>query len=333
MLKAAVIGVGNMGRNQARVYDELPGVELAAVADTDEETARNVARLRHVRAYTDYHELLDEVRPDVVSVTVPTRWHYQVAMDALEAGCHVLVEKPIAATLDEVQEIIARAAKLGRVLTVGHIERFNPAVIEMKRRIDAGQLGQIFIIHARRQSPFPKRILDVGVASDLATHELDMMRYLTGTEVAHLSAEVSQVLHPTHEDIVFGLLRFENGVLGILDVNWVTPTKIREISVTGERGMFVVNYLSQELFFHTNSAAPDSYDGDKWVLGHDFSVDEGDMIRLRIAKREPLRNELEAFVQAVQTGQRPVVSGYDGLQALKLARQIVESGRVARVES
>ena len=184
------------------------------------------------------------------------------------------------------------------------------------------------MIHSRRLSPYPRRIMDVGVAADLASHELDMMRYLVGSGGRVLGSAVSRRLHPSHEDIVFGLLRFENGALGILDVNWVTPTKIRDISVTGERGMFVANYLSQELYFYSNSGAGESANDTSWLQGHDFTVDEGDMVRFHIARREPLLSELEAFLDACRNGTRPLVDGSDGVAALRLSLDIVAKGNV-----
>src|SRR5262249_15466108 len=139
-------------------------------------------------------------------------------------------------------------------------------------------------------------------------------------------AVASQVLHPTHEDIVFGLLRFANGAIGILDVNWITPTKIRDISVTGERGMFAVNYLSQELYFYSNAGAGESEAHASWLAGHDFTVNEGDMVRLHTPRREPLLSELESFLAAAAAGSRPVVDGSDGVEALRLSLQVVEAG-------
>lgn len=320
-----------MGRNHVRVLMDLPQVKVVGLADPNTEVAGHTARKYNLPLYADCVELLDTEQPDAIVLAVPTVDHHQSAMAAIERGIHLLVEKPIAETVDQATEMVEAAEKKGVALTVGHIERFNPAVIELKRRMDAGELGRVFMVHARRQSPFPARIRDVGVASDLATHELDMMRYLTGSEVVNLHAEISQVLHPSHEDIVFGLLRFGSDVLGILDVNWVTPTKIRECNVIGERGMFVVNYLNQELRFHRNSSASGTLNGQQFIMGHDWSVDEGDMIQLRIDRREPLRNELEAFIRMITAGAAPVVSGKDGIQALDLATRIVEDGRSARV--
>lgn len=327
-LQAAVIGVGSMGRNHARVYNEMPDAELAAVVDLDEALVNETARLRGAPGYTDYRAMLAEVKPDVVTVAVPTQAHHQVVLDALEAGCHVLVEKPIAATLDEGRRMIERAAELERVLAVGHIERYNPAVIELKRRLGSGMLGQIFQIHARRLGPFPARVRDVGVIVDLAPHDLDIMCYLTGKRVRRLYAETEQEIHTDHEDLFSGMIRFEDGVLGILNINWLTPTKIREITVTGQRGMFLANLLTQDLYFYENAQA----DGLDWNhLSLLRGVGEGEMVRLRLNRREPLRAELEAFVSAARGESDEIVSGADGLEALRLAQALVESGRENRL--
>lgn len=328
MMRAAVIGVGAMGRNHARVYHEMPETELAAVADLDTALVKEAARLYGTRAYTDYQAMLEEIQPAVVSVAVPTQMHCQVALDALEAGCHVLVEKPIAATLEEGRRIIERAAELGRVLAVGHIERYNPAVIELKRRLDDGALGRIFQIHARRLGPFPARVRDVGVIVDLAPHDLDIMRYLTGKEVRRLYAETEQEIHTAHEDLFSGLVRFEDGVLGVLNINWLTPTKIREITVTGQRGMFLANLLTQDLYFYENEKAGDLDWGHLSLLR---GVGEGQMVRLRLHRREPLRAELEAFVAAAQGEPAAIVSGEDGLAVLELAQALVEASKMQRV--
>lgn len=317
----AVIGVGSMGRNHARVLMDIPDIQVMGIADKNIINARMVADKYGLPVYEDHNRLFDECSPDAVIIAVPTTLHKEIAIDAIKRGIHVLIEKPIASTTDEAEEIIKMADQNRVIVAVGHIERFNPAVIELKKRIDSGELGQIFMIHARRLSPYPRRISDVGVAKDLATHELDMMRYLTGEEVIHVSAEISKVMHSPHEDIVFGLLRFQNGILGILDVNWVTPTTVRELTITGEKGMFVVNYLSQELFFHENPASRQPLEGSVW----DFTVDAGHMTRFQINKREPLRSELESFINAIKTGSKPLINGYDGLATLKLVYQITNN--------
>lgn len=318
--RIAVIGAGNMGRHHVRVLADTPEAELVGVADARIEAAGAAAAKFGIPLFDDYRRLLDETRPEAVVVAVPTVHHHRVAMDAIDRGIHILVEKPIAASVQQAEDLIAAANRRGVVLAVGHIERFNPAVIELKERLTAGELGHPFMVHARRQSPYPQRIHDVGVASDLATHELDMMRYLLGCDPTAISGEVSHVLADSgREDIVFGILRFRNGALGILDVNWVTPTTVREATITGERGMFVVNYLTQELCFHENPGARKLNDGGKW----EFTVNAGHMTRYHILRREPLRTELESFIQCARDGARPVVDGTDGLRALELAATIM----------
>ncbi|MGD8473376.1 MAG: Gfo/Idh/MocA family oxidoreductase, partial [Anaerolineae bacterium] len=180
MMRAAVIGVGSMGRNHARVYREIPEVELLGVADVDASVAEEVARFYGIRAYTDYRAMLDEIKPDAITVSVPTQWHAPVVLDALSCGCHILVEKPIAACVEEGETMIRAAHQANRILAVGHIERYNPAIIELRRRLSRGEIGHIFQIHARRLGPFPSRVRDVGVIVDLAPHDLDIMRFLTG---------------------------------------------------------------------------------------------------------------------------------------------------------
>jgi UDP-N-acetylglucosamine 3-dehydrogenase len=326
-IRAAVIGVGSMGWNHARVYNELESANLVAVADLDAEVAKRAAHVHGVRDYTDYQQMLHHEEVDVVSIAVPTQIHRETALATLQQGCHILVEKPIAFTIEEGREMVALAASRGLKLAVGHIERFNPAIIELKRRLKRGEAGQVFQIHARRLGPFPARIRDVGVVIDLATHDLDIMRYLLDSEVERIYAETEQKIHTEHEDLLSGLLRFENGAIGLLSINWLTPTKIRELMVTGEKGMFLVNYLTQDLYFYENDHA-DSQWGNLGLLR---GVSEGNMVRLKIEKREPLRVEIEAFVKAVLKDGELAVRGEDGLTALALAQGLVKSGQENRV--
>ena len=318
-----MIGLGAMGANHARVLGEIDGVVLAAVADTD--AARVAAATGGgARGYADYRVMLAEARLDVVVVAVPTRAHFDVASDVIAAGVAVLVEKPLAASLDEGRRLRDLAATAGVPLTVGHIERFNPAVIELKRRLRAGELGRVFQMHARRVGPFPDRVRDVGVVLDLAPHDIDVMRFLLESEVTRVQAETEQRINTEHEDMLAGLLRFENGVVGVLDVNWLTPTKIREISVLGERGMFVVDYLARELTFFENDQHPREVPPD-WAARHLKGVGEGAVHRIAVDKREPLRVELEALVAAVRDGTPVAVTADDGLAAMAAAEALVRS--------
>jgi predicted dehydrogenase len=321
-LKVAVIGVGAMGHNHARVYSEMPGVELVGIADPDIQAAEFVARRYGARAYADYARLLDEQRPDAVAVAVPTVDHLDVALQVIRRKIHLLIEKPIAFNVDEGRQIMAAAEQAGVQLMVGHIERFNPAVIALKAHLANGELGRVFQIDARRQGPFPARIKDVGVVIDLAVHDLDVMRFVTGAEVTRVYAETERRIHSTREDLLTGLVRLNDGSIGTLTINWLTPTKIRELYVTGECGMFRVDYLTQDLYFFENATAGGDWETLRVLRG----VSEGRMIRHVITKKEPLRAEQEAFLSAVR-GEAPVaVTGTDGLKALELAQAVVTSG-------
>jgi UDP-N-acetylglucosamine 3-dehydrogenase len=327
MLKAAVIGVGAMGQHHARVYDQMPDVQLVGVVDANAEVGGRIAQLHHTVAYTDYHRLLDEARPEVVTVAVPTQLHRQVALDALEAGCHILIEKPIAATEKQARELIERADVLGHKLMVGHVVRFDPAVQALKGRLEAGELGRIFQVRCRRLGPFPSRVRDVGVVIDLATHDLDIMHYLTGQEAVRVYAETEQRIHSVCEDVLVGTVRLADGTIGLLDINWLTPTKVRELTVTGERGMFLVDHLTQDLYLYENAEA----NSERWgAISLLRGVSEGCMIRYPVRKYEPLQAELEGFVQAVVNDEPVPVGGEDGLLALRLAQALVQSGRERR---
>jgi UDP-N-acetylglucosamine 3-dehydrogenase len=322
-LRAAVIGLGAMGTNHARVYAEMDRVEFAAIADTDAGRLDAVARGRGTRGYGDYRRMLAEERIDLLTVAVPTRGHFDVAAEVIGRGVPLLVEKPLAATLAEGERLRDLAAAARVPLMVGHIERFNPAVVELQARLRAGELGRVFQLHARRVGPFPDRVRDVGVVLDLAPHDIDVMRFLLGSEVIRVQAETEQRINTAHEDMLAGVLRFANGVVGVLDINWLTPTKIRELSVLGERGMFVVDYLSRELTFYENAHV--SGQPVDWAARHLKGVSEGPVHRLHVEKREPLRVELEAFVRAVRDGTAVAVSADDGLAAMAAAEALVRA--------
>lgn len=322
LLRAAVIGVGSMGRNHARVYAEMEDVQLIAVADVDQAAAVRVANIYGVRAYADYRMMLEAEPLDLVTIAVPTRLHREVAEVAAAHGVHLFVEKPLAGSVEDAQAIIDAARSAGVKLGVGHIERFNPAILQLKVELDAGRLGRMFQLHARRVGPFPPRVEDVGVVFDLATHELNIMEYLANARVVSLYAETEREIHEQHEDLLSGVIKFDNGVVGVLDINWLTPTKIRELSVIGERGMFRVNYLTQELYLHENSFFSENWESAVALMG----VSEGRTIKYEIKRKEPLKAELESFVEAIREDKPPAIGGEEGLRAVFLAQKLVESG-------
>jgi UDP-N-acetylglucosamine 3-dehydrogenase len=328
-LRVAVVGAGSMGINHLRVLKELEEqARLVAVAESNSQALRRAITRFQIAGYSDYREMLETERPDLVSVVVPTHLHGEVAAFALALGSNVLVEKPLTSTVEEAEALIELAHQRNVRLAVGHIERFNPAVAEVKRRLRSGVLGRIFHLHARRIGPFPPRIRDVGVTLDLASHEIDTMRYLMDAEIEHVSAQIQQHIHSTCEDLLLGLLRFSNDALGVLDVNWLTPTKVRELSITGEKGMFLLNYLTQDVYFYENDYTPTTWDTLRSLTG----VSEGTMTRLKVQKAEPLRLEYEDVLRAIREDTAPTVSGEDGLAVLNVVQQLIASATATSLQ-
>ena len=325
-LRAVVIGLGRMGQNHLRVLSDLPSVTVVGGADHDPQNGKHAHRAGS-SFFADHRRMLDELKPDVAVVCVPSDFHAAVSIDALQAGCHVLVEKPIAPTIPEAERMIACAEACDRILMVGHVERFNPVVTEIARRLHSGELGRVFKMHARRLSPFPTRIQDVGVTLDLATHDIDAMHLLVGETPTRAFAETSQRVHSTREDMISGVLRFPGGAIGVLDVSWMSPKKVRQLWVSGEGGTYIADYLTQDMHWCQNGRMSDS-----WGPGNYFSgAVEGDEIKTWMPKREPLRVEHEAFLDAVLNRTASPCSGPDGLAALRVALALVKSGEAGEV--
>jgi len=318
MIKVAVIGVGSMGQNHARVFFNSDEAQLVAVADSFFNNAEKVAKKYNIKAYADYKEMIDKESLDAVSIVVPTSLHKEVALHALSRGKHVLLEKPIASDEKEAEEIIDCAEKNKVKLMIGHIERFNPAIIELKKRLQAGDLGEIYKIDVQRIGPFPVRITDVGVIIDLSVHDLDIIDYLIGVEPSRLYAETQQRLHPHQEDSVTAMIKYANGVQAILNINYLSPTKVRELQIFGKKGMFKVNYLDQELYFYENK----SFASEDWS-----SVTEGDIKKIILPKKEPLQVEIETFIDCISQNRESPVKGEQGLKVLKLANLLKKSAQ------
>lgn len=319
--RAGVIGVGAMGRNHARVYSEMDEVELVAVADQEQDCLSRIAARINVNTYLDYQEMISRESLDMVSVAVPSSFHYQVARNLIQQGLNILIEKPLSSSIEEGQELIELAEEKGIILGVGHVERFNPVIREIKTRLEDGMLGRVFQITVRRTGPFPERIKDVGVLLDLATHDIDLMYYLTGAEVQNVWTEAARVLHSRHEDLAVSTLRFNNGVIGVLIENWLSPAKVRDVTINGERGMLVADLLTQDLHFYANNYTVSNWES----LGVFRGMTEGDMTRFHMVRTEPLRLELEAFARAVARQEPFPVSGEDGLRAIVMAQRLINS--------
>ena len=293
-----------MGYNHARVYYRLEEANLVAVSDVSERTLNKVCEKYDAEGYSDYEDLLKDPEIEVVSVCVPTTHHHDVVMKAIEYGKHVLVEKPIAFSLEEAEEMIAAAKEKGVILGTGHVERFNPAVQKAKELIENDVIGDVVSASAKRVGPFPPRIKDVGVCIDLAIHDLDVMYYLFNEDVEQVYGTMSSILDKTDfEDHAEIMVSFTNAT-GILEVNWLTPYKRREIEITGTDGIISVDYIEQSIE----------------VFGK-FAQD------ININHEEPLKEELKSFLEAVDEGKDPVITGEDGLNALKMVIAASKSSR------
>lgn len=323
-LRAGVIGLGAMGRHHVRVYRDVNSVDLVAIADVSELALERSREKYGVAGYTDIDAMLERQGLDLVSIVVPTSLHHEIVLKAIDRGIHVLVEKPIASTVAEAREMIDAARRAGVRLMVGHIERFNPAILELKRRLD--QAGTIFQISARRVGPFPDRIRDVGVVVDLASHDIDVMNFILESPVETVYAQTAQRIHTSHEDMVLGTLRFANGTVGALDVNWLTPTKIRELTVSGDKGTFVADYLAQDLAFYENGAVPAEWND----LTELRRISEGRAVRYDYDKIEPLTSEIAGFVQSILEDTEVPASPESAADALMIAHDLIQSSRTGR---
>ena len=318
-LRAGLLGVGMMGRHHARVLRELPGVDLVAIADPGGDphgVAGDLAILPDVDA-------MIAVGIDIAVVAIPTRFHYDAALKLAEAGVHTLVEKPIAQTVEQGREMTDAFAARGLVGAVGHIERFNPALQELRRRIATGDLGEVYQIATRRQGPFPSRIADVGVVKDLGSHDVDLTAWVAQSEYASIAAQTLHKSGREFEDMVLATGRLQNGVLVSHVVNWLSPMKERVTIVTGEYGAFVADTSTGDLTFFRNGTVATEWEAVSAFRG----VSEGDMTRFAFAKREPLRVEHEAFRDAVLGVRSDVVTMLEGLRTLVVVEGAIKSAR------
>jgi UDP-N-acetylglucosamine 3-dehydrogenase len=323
-LRLGLAGLGTMGRNHLRVIAGHPDTILAAVADPDAAALESATAQTGAAGYADPLAMIREAAVDGVVIAAPTTAHVPLALAAIERGLPVLVEKPLAATHAEALQIVDAARAAGVPVQVGHVERYNPAVLRLGELLRAGWVTRIYAIVSRRAGPFPARIRDVGVTVDLATHDADMLSWVAGERPTRVYAELAQRKHATHEDLLFGLLHFPSGASGMLDVNWLTPAKRRQLTVIGEEGMFELDYLTQRLTFTKSDLAHGSL-----IAGYAPTF-EGDVLEIEVETHEPLKAQLDAFVRAIRTGGRPYVDGEDGAWAVRIATGLLEAASTVR---
>ena len=317
-LRAGLVGLGAMGRNHARLLQELDGVELVAVADP---AGDQTGVLRGVPCVDDVAQLI-ALGLDLCVVAAPTAHHLEVASALADADVHVLIEKPLAHDVASAEQIVDRFEQRGLVCAVGHIERYNPAIRELRRRLEDDQLGQLYQLVTRRQSPFPARIADVGVVFDLATHDLDLATWVARSPLAHVSARTAHKSGRDHEDLVVAVGSLADGTITNHLVNWLSPMKERVTAVTGENGMLLADTVTADLTFFRNGSIELEWETMALFRG----VSEGDVTRYAIPKPEPLRTELEAFVASVRAGEPgDIVTAEQGLEVVRTAVAVLRS--------
>jgi len=321
-VRVGVIGVGRMGANHVRCLSEMPEAELLAVADPNLERAEELADRFGCRSYSNHHAMLMEERPDAVVLAVPTPLHTQFACDVIEAGCHLLVEKPLAESRAEALAIIQAARQKEVRLAVGHVERFNPAVRKLREIIADGDLGRVLSVSARRVGLPSPHYRETNVIVDLAVHDLDVIRYLLGEPLRMLSSVTGRLTGGPSEDYA-DMLLVSGTIPCVIQVNWVTPVKIRTLCVVGDAGYAELNYITQtiELYRRQDIASPANYA----ELIAQYSEPERKTIVG--GGEEPLKAELRSFFEAIHTGCDPEASGEDGLAAVELAEAALEYAR------
>ncbi len=303
-LRVGVVGAGVMGTNHARVLAGLPDTSLVGVVDPLPAHRSRATDLTNCRTFAGLDELVAE-GVDAVTIAAPTHMHHEIALACINKKIHVLVEKPIASTVEEGREIVAAAEAAGVTLMVGHVERFNPAVAAIKQAISGEDILSIGIT---RVGPFPPRMSNVGVVIDLAVHDIDLIRWFTESDIVEVQPQLSSAV-AEREDIALLQFRTASGVLAHINTNWLTPFKARNVTVA-TRGKYVMGDLLTRQVTECFGFKPDgSYSMRHLPVGHD----------------EPLRAELIAFLQAVRSGGTPAVSGDEGVASLEIATRCLET--------
>lgn len=311
-IKVGVVGVGHMGRHHARILSEMEDASLVAIADTNELIALELSKRFNTRYTVNFRDLIGEV--EAVHIATPTFLHYPIAKAFLQAGIHVLLEKPITSNLKEAENLIKLAKMNGCILQVGHTERFNPAVRELN-----GLIKKPIFIEAHRMGPPTQRNLDVGVIFELMIHDLDIILDLVKSPIQQLQGLGLRV-YSDYEDLVQAQILFENGCLASISASRVSAEKVRNLEITQEESFLHLDYIEQNIILRKQAASHYVFDQPKAMYRREFMVEQP-----LIAKDEPLRLEIEHFLECLKEQKEPLVSGEDGRRALETAQAIKRS--------
>ena len=314
-MKTGVIGVGSMGKNHVRVYKEIS--DLVGVSDLNEELGLDMAGKYGIKFFGNYEEMLDKV--DAVSIAVPTKYHLEVATNVIKAGVNLIIEKPLSDNVSDALKIVELSEKHNVCLSVGHIERHNPVISNIKENLSKNIWGQPISFSTRRFSSFPGRIIDVGVVFDLAIHDIDILNYLSSSTIKSVYALGGRKKHKNCEDYVIILLDFHNGIKGLCEANWLTPTKVRDLSLTTDNSHILANYMDQSLEI---TSAKNNFlsSSNSFSMGLKF-----DKEIIHVERHEPLKLELVDFLSSILEKGDPLVTGMDGVNAVKVAEAVILS--------
>lgn len=315
-MKIGVIGVGSMGQNHARVLSQMDS--LSAVIDSNSSVSKEVGERFEVPWFTDMSEFL-ATDLDAVTIATPASTHHELAMEVMKNGIDPLIEKPLALTADKGREIVDKAKEESVTLSTGMIERHNPVVSTAKTLLNDGGVGDIITLSSKRVSSFPSRVSDMGVIFDLAIHDIDVMRYLVGEDVVSVFSIGGPVGSNSHEDHANVLIEFESGINGMLEVNWLTPHKIRKLSITCSNDYLEMDYIDQTLV--VTSSRLIEYD-----VSNLFDIPlENNIRRFSVKRQEPLKREMRDFIETVKGDHLPLVNGEDGLMSMKVVEAALKS--------
>jgi UDP-N-acetylglucosamine 3-dehydrogenase len=302
-LGVAVVGTGFWGKNHARVYKELASTELIAICDVNEERAKNIADQFGVKAYTNSTQMLKDKQIEALSVCTWSTFLAQEALKALNAGKHVLVEKPMATNTLQAQKLVKTAEENGLHLTVGFLMRFIPGLQHIRQSIESKKIGELVCATAKRVSQWPERIGDVGVVKDTAIHDIDVMRFISNEDPVTVYAKMGCMRHKKFEDYAQIMLTFKDGKSAFIESNWLTPYKTRTLTVTGSDAIMRLDYITQDL----------------WI------EQQTETVQPRYPFQEPLKLELQHFADCIIEKKKPLVTGADGIKALQIAQAAIQS--------
>lgn len=322
MIKLGIIGIGVMGSHHLRISSTLPEIKEIVIADFNN-TKLNYAREKYnVKGYSNHVEMLKKEKPDAVIVAVPTKYHKNIVIQCFEHDSHVLVEKPIAETEEDAEEMISLSKQKNKIFTVGHVERFNPAVAKLKELINNNQIGRSYLVKTCRVGPFPKRLYGApgGVLIDLAVHDIDVIQYLIGP----IKEVYSKLLIEGKQEIYAKiLLDIGDMVKGSCEISWVSPKRLREIEIYGTKGMLKCSYDQQNIIFYENA----DFTEDKENIFCGGHVSAGKTQDFPVEKNEPLRLEIQNFVNSILDREKILVKPEQAKQVLKIALAVLSSGK------